>query len=95
MTITPSSGTYAIFYNSENQGSGSGASLYNTIYKSGVAIADSLRKFASPAGTHEFGASTQTISQFSGSQACDVRINPNASAVIVNQRSLLLIRLGP
>lgn len=95
MTITPATGTYAVFFNSENVGSGAGQSLFTTIYKSGSAITDSLRKSASPAGLHEFTCTTQTIAQFNGSQACDVRINPNAISVTVNQRSLLLIRLGP
>jgi hypothetical protein len=95
MTITPVSGTYAVMYNAENTGSGSGASLNCIIYKAGTLIADSLRKAASPAGTHEFTSATQTVAQFNGTQACDVRINPNGTACTVNQRSLLLIRLGP
>ena len=94
-SLTPASGTYAVLYNAENQAGGSGQSLYCTIYKAGVAIADSLRKAASPAGTHEFSNSTQTVSQFNGSQTCDVRINPNGQTVTTFQRSLLLIRLGP
>ena len=95
MTITPSSGTYAIFYNAENLAGGSGQALYCTVYKAGIAVSDSLRKTVSTSGTHEFSNSTQTIAQFSGSQTCDIRINPNAISVSVNQRSLLLIRLGP
>ncbi len=95
MVITPSAGTYAVWYNAENVGSGSGQSLNCTIYKSAVAIVDSLRKAAAPSGTHEFSNTTQTISQFTGLQTCGVQINPNGSGVTVNQRSLLLIRLGP
>jgi hypothetical protein len=95
MTVTPLSGTYAIWYNAENTGSGSGQSLYVTIYKAGVAVSDSLRKSASPAGTHEFTTVTMTIAQFNGSQACDVRVNANATSVVINQKSLLMIRLGP
>lgn len=95
MTVTPAAGTYAVFFNAENTAAGSGAALWVTVYKAGSAIADSLRKAASPAGTHEFSTSTQTIVQFNGSQTCDIRINPNGNSMTVNQRSLLLIRLGP
>lgn len=93
-TITPQAGTYAIWFNASATGSGSGQTLDCTIYKGGASITDSVRSNVSPAGSHIFQPSSMTTSQFNGSQACDVRINAHGSGMTINQRSLLLIRLG-
>lgn len=91
-SVTPQAGTYAIFYNAENTCTGSGVDNVCTIYR-GTAIADSLRHAASPAGAHTFTMSTQTIAQFDGSTACTIQVNTSGT-LSVQQRSLLLIRLG-
>lgn len=92
-SVTPQAGTYAIWYNAENTCTGSGIDNVATIYKGGSAIADSTRHASSPAGSHTFTMSTQTITQFDGSTACTVEVNTTGT-LSVQQRSLLLIRLG-
>ena len=94
MTVTPQAGTYGIWYNGQNTAAGSGAQLDCTIYKGGVAIADSLRSNLSTSGTHIFQNSTQTIAQFDGTQACAVFVNPHGNSMTVTNRSLTLIRFG-
>ena len=94
MTLTPQAGTYAIWYSSQNNGSGSGQQLNCTLYKGAAAIPDSFRSAASPSGGHSFFEGTQTIAQFDGATACSVYVNPNANGMTINQRSLLMIRLG-
>lgn len=93
-SVTPQAGTYSIWYDAQNTASGAGAQLDCTVYKGGSAIVDSKRSNLSTAGTHIFQSSTQTISQFDGTQACDVRVNANGNSMTVGARSLLMIRLG-
>ena len=94
MTLNPQAGTYAIWYSSQNNGSGAGQQLNCTLYKGGTAIPDSFRSAASTANGHSFFEGTQTIAQFDGATACAVYVNANANSMTINQRSLLMIRLG-
>lgn len=95
MTITPVAGTYAIWFNGQITGTGSGQQTDVTLYNGGSAIADSKRSGLSPAGTHIYQLNTQTVSQFNGTNACAVYVNPNSNSDTITGRSLLLIRLGP
>jgi hypothetical protein len=94
MTVTPQAGTYAVWYDGEATGSGSGQQLDVTVYKGGSAITDSKRSGLSTSGTHIFSTTTLAITQFNGTQACEIRVNPNGNSFTINQRSMLLIRLG-
>lgn len=94
MTVTPQAGTYAVWFNSEATGTGAGQQLDVTIYNNGSAVADSKRSNLSTSGTHIFQQSTQTISTFNGTGACEIRVNPNGNSMSVGARSMLLIRLG-
>lgn len=93
-SLTPQAGTYGVWVSIEAIGTGSGASLDILIYKAGAAVVDSKRTSATPAGTHVFSISTQSIIQFNGSQICAGYINANGSSYTIAQRSLLLVRLG-
>jgi len=95
MTVTPQSGTYAIWFNSANSATGSGQELDVAIYKGGSIVSDSQRGTLAPAGTHIFQLSTQTVSQFDGTQACEIRVQPNGNSMTIGNRSMLLIRMGP
>jgi hypothetical protein len=95
MTVVPVAGTYSIWYNAANSSTGSGQQLDCTIYNGATAIADSLRSNLSTAGTHIFQNSTQTISQFNGTNACSVKVDANGNSMTIGFRSLLLIRTGP
>lgn len=95
MTVIPAAGTYAVWYNAENTGTGSGQQLDCTIYNNGSAVTDSKRLNLSTSGSHIFQNSTMTISQFNGTGACEIRVNPNGNSFTVGVRSMLLIRLGP
>lgn len=94
MTIVPQAGTYAVWYNSQNSSLNSGLPLDVTIYNGATAAADSKRTNLSTAGTHIFQSSTQTISQYNGTNACAVYANANAVSMTIVARSMLLIRLG-
>lgn len=103
MNITPQAGTYAIWYSSANTGSSSGQQLNCTVYKGAVAVSDSSRASTSTSNAHVFFIGTQTIVQFDGVSACAIYVNTNTTGVVppsignsitINQRSLLMIRLG-
>ena len=94
MSIVPQAGTYGIWVNYQLTGTGAGQQVDNTIYNGGSAIVDSKRSNLSTSGTHIFSSSTQTISQFNGTNACALYINPNGNSFTVGARSLLMIRLG-
>ncbi len=95
ITVTPASGTYAILLNASSTGTGSGQQMDCSIFKGGTLIADSKRSVVTPAGSHIVILSTLTVTSFNGSQACQMYVNPNGSSQTVNQRSMLLIKLGP
>lgn len=94
MTITPQAGTYAIWFGSQNTGTGAGQQLDCTLYKGASPITDSVRSNLSTSGTHIFQNSTQTIAQFDGSTACAVYVDANGNSMTVGARSLLMIRIG-
>lgn len=94
MSVVPAAGTYSIWYNAENSGTGSGQQLDVTIYNGASPITDSVRSNLSTAGTHIFQSSTQTTSQFDGVAACSIKVNANGNSMTVGARSLLMIRTG-
>lgn len=94
MSVTPQAGTYGIWYNAANTGTGAGQELDVSIYNGAAVVTDSVRSNLSTSGTHIFQNSTQTLSTFDGATACTVKINPNGNSITVGARSLLLIRFG-
>ena len=93
-TVTPQSGTYAIWYNSSILIGTNNAIASCTIYNNGSAITDSTRSTTGTGTSVTIQASTQTIAQFNGTGACDVRVKVSSSRLTVNQRSLILLRIG-
>lgn len=96
LTVTPASGTYAVWYNAESFYTTTPKSHWWSVYKAGAQIADSLRFQDTAHSNQNMADSTMTIVQVNGSQAIDVRVRCDTSgSLTVNQRSLLFIRLGP
>ena len=95
MSVVPQPGTYSIWYNGQNTGTGAGQQSDISIYNGASLIVDSPRSNLSTSGIHIFQNSTQTTSQFNGTNACSVKINPNGNSLTVGARSLLMIRTGP
>jgi hypothetical protein len=95
-TITPVAGTYAVFVNGSwtNQG-GPGTIQTSTIYNNGAAVADSVRPSSPIQSLDPSIMATQTITQVTGGQAIAVYVKTSSNSLTVNQRSMVLIRLGP
>lgn len=95
MTVTPVAGTYGIWFNAAVVMSSSPVIQSWTIYSSGAAVVDSVRSQQSSRSAQPLFCATMSIVQVNGSQAIDVRVNTAGGTLTVNQRSLLLTRLGP
>jgi hypothetical protein len=93
-TVTPVSGRYAVWFSAEEKVQQANKTLSNTIYRDGVAIADTTRRVKSNAA--QFQAGMQTLGQVSvtGAEAIDVRVSISGGSLDVDGRTLLLIRLG-
>ena len=94
-SITPLSGTYGCWYSSASYYTTTPKSHFWAFYKAGVQVADSLRSQDTAHSNQNMMDTTQSIIQFNGSQALDVRVAcDNTGSLTINQRSMLLIRLG-
>jgi len=94
-TVTPIAGTYAIWFNGNLKSSSSGSTVTCTIYKAGVAVADSVRDTHVAAANADVTGVSMTVVSFSGTDTCDVRVNTSSATLTVGSRTLLLIRMGP
>lgn len=94
-TVTPQSGTYAVFHSANITQSTNNSIADCTIYKGGVAVSDSNRKTQGSSSNWRGIQSSTSITNFNGSQACNIRVSISSGTLTINGRSLLLIRLGP
>lgn len=93
-TVTPQAGTYGVWFSSDANLSANNSIGQYVIFKNGVAVADSRRQVQGSSSNFKTQLSTLAIFQATGSEAVDVRVNITSGTFTVNQRSLLLIRLG-
>lgn len=94
MTITPSAGTYTIWYHSSSDIVGNNNDAYVTIYRNGAAITDSVRRIRTSVNTMYSTQSTMTIVTFDGAQSCEVYVRTSSGTLNVRERSIILIRIG-
>jgi len=94
-TLTPQAGTYGVWFSADATITTNNNILQFVIFSGGSAVTDSRRNVQGSSSNFRTQLITLAIVQFNGSQACDVRVNSqNANNITINQRSLLLIRLG-
>lgn len=93
-SVTPQAGTYGIWFNGEATLSTTPKTHWWSIYVGGVQISDSERSQDTAHSTQTMSDSTMTIFQVNGSQAIDVRVRTQNGTLEIDNRSLLLIRLG-
>jgi hypothetical protein len=93
-TVMPLSGRYAVWYSADIVISNNNRAAENVVYVDGVAI-ENTRRLTQGVGSN-YEAAQNSVGEISvnGSQAVDVRVNVDAGSLTVNQRSLVLIRLG-
>lgn len=93
-TVTPQAGTYAVWYNGASFLTTTPKSHWWSIYKNGTRVADSERSQDTGHSSQNMTDSTMSVVVFDGSETCDVRVRTQNGTLTVNQRTLLLIRLG-
>jgi hypothetical protein len=93
-TVTPVTGRYGVWFSADIDITQNNRLATCTIYQGGSPVTDTLR--TTQGVSSNFNAAFQSIGEVTvnGSQAVDVRVTINAGALIVNGRTLLLIRLG-
>jgi hypothetical protein len=93
-SITPVQGRYSVFYSSNIVISTNNNIASNVIYINGSPI-ENTRRSVQGVGA-DFNAAQQTIGEITvnGSQAVDVRVKITSGTLEIDQRSLVLIRLG-
>ena len=92
--VTPIAGKYAVWYNASASGTQGNASHFFTIYKVATSVADSVRSVRPGASNTAYPQVTQSIVSFNGAESCSVHARTSAGAMTINDRSLILIRLG-
>ena len=92
--ITPSAGTYAVWYSSDAVNTQNNATIGCALYVNGTLHASSTRLAQSVSANFVFGQYTQDIIQFNGATAIDVRVKTSQGTLTVNSRSIILMRLG-
>jgi len=93
-TVTPTAGTYSVWANSSMQSSGASSTIQGSLYKNGSQVADSTRSMKVSGSNTPMIYSTMSVIQFNGTDTCDLRVQTSSATLSVNNRSMLLIRLG-
>jgi hypothetical protein len=93
-SLIPEAGTYAVWYNASSFLTTTPKYHYWSIYKDGVQISDSERRQDTAHSDQTMTDSTMSVVYFDGTQTCDIRVRTQNGTLTINQRSLLLIRLG-
>lgn len=94
-SVTPVSGTYAVWYNASILYTTTPIAHYWAFFREGVIVEDSEREQITSRSNQVMVDTTQSVISFNGTQSLDVRVRRGTSGQItVNRRSLTLIRLG-
>ena len=93
--VTPVAGTYVIFYSASVYYTTTSKAHYWAIFKGGTIVQDSARSQDTAHSNQTLMDSTQTVTQVTGSQVIDIQVCcANTGQLTVNDRSLILIRVG-
>ena len=94
-TLTPQAGTYGVWYNASVYYTTTPKAHFWAIFKNGVVVADSVRQQDTAHSNQNMPDSTMSTITCSGTETIDVRVScDNTGTLTVNNRTLLLIRLG-
>lgn len=94
-TVTPVAGTYGVWYSADIQIDTNNRVADCTIYRAGVALADTNREMQGTSTNFQTSQQTLGIVSVNGTQTIDVRVASSGGQIRIGNRSLLLIRLGP
>lgn len=93
-SITPEPGTYAVFYSSSASATQNNTNVNHSVYKNGTIVTNSVRTTQTVSANFIFQQTTQTVISLNGTESVDIRVSTSLGTLTVNNRSLLLLRLG-
>lgn len=93
-SITPVSGRYAVWYSSDITIASNNRIAQCVVYVAGSPVENTSRDNQGTGSNYVGSQNTVGEIAVNGSQSVDVRVNIDAGSLSVNQRSLVLIRLG-
>lgn len=93
-TLTPMAGKYAVWYNGDIEITSNNNDVFTSLYKNGVKVSDSERRVRTSVNTFYTIVSTASIITFNGTEALDVRVRVALGSTTINNRSMILIRMG-
>lgn len=93
-TVTPVSGRYSVFMSADVEINANNAIAGYVIYDGGVAVENTRRQTQGVSSNYVTSFTTIGEVIVNGSQVIDTRVNISTSSLDVNNRSLVLIRLG-
>ena len=94
LSITPSSGTWGVWFSANIVITANNRIAECTVYKDGVAVEDTRRDVQGVGSNYKSNFQTLGIISVNGSQALDIRVNITAGSLNITGRSFLIIRLG-
>lgn len=93
-TVVPAAGEYFISYNASNVSSTNNGECTVSLYKNGVQILGTERTARSTASNFILILSTQGVATFSGTDELRVYVRITTGTLTVNNRNVILLRLG-
>ena len=93
-TLSPIAGLYVVWASGSWQSSQASNTQDVDIFNNGTAVSNSARTYQSFGSSKPGPMYTQTITQVASGSAVDVRVSTTAGTLTVNERSLVLLRIG-
>lgn len=93
-TVTPISGTYAVWYNGASSMSSGNKTHWWSVYNNGTKITDSERRQGSASANGGMVDTTITTTTVAGGQAIDIRLRSDGTSTTVTGRTLIAARIA-
>ena len=94
MTITPTAGTYMVWFASSVQNSGGSTDIFMSIYAGGVQVAASEVRADQSAGSHDSPFCAIAMVTVNGAQAIEGRRRVAANTGTMHQRTLMFLQVA-
>lgn len=93
-SVVPQTGTYAVWFSADSTIATNNSLHYYSIYKGSTKITDSQRVVQGVGNNFRTSDYTTSVVYFNGLDMCTVYVSVSSGSVSIDQRTLLLVRLG-
>ena len=94
-SITPIAGNYAIYFNADASSKNNNAFNRFNFYKGGTQVLGTERVVQSVSSNFVFLLALSAVVSFNGSENLEVQVRVSVGNFTINDRSLVMLRLGP